>query len=179
VQPTVPAIPRQIVGSVHVVQRGETVYQIARKYGVTAEQIAEVNRLGRDYRIQPGQRLVVQRPTRSGIFFNQQPVKTDVTPFQQQGIAVTPFRHIFEHQGGKVDWKHDSKEVEARDEKRTIHLSIGSREAQVNQKTILMDLAAFIEQGRTIVPLRFIGEALDVTVQVDPQSGNIYITSNQ
>jgi LysM repeat protein len=164
---------------VHVVQAGENVYRIAKRYGTTVEQIARVNRLGRDYRIQPGQRLVLPQPTWKGIVFDERPIAADVSPFQQRSIPVAPFRPIFEHQGGVVDWKPASKEVEARDAKRTIHLTIGSREAQVNQETILMDLAAFIERGRTMVPLRFIGQALDVTVQVDPDSGNIYLTSNR
>lgn len=173
-----PKASSQIVGQVHVVQAGENVYRIARKYHTTVEQIAKINRLGRDYRIRPGQRLVLPQANLKGIFFNQRPVAMDVAPFQQRGISVAPFRHIFEHQGGVVRWKHASKELEARDEKRTIHLTIGSREAEVNQEKILMDLAAFIEQGRTMVPLRFIGQALDVTVQVDPDSGNIYLTAN-
>jgi len=165
------------VGRVHVVAPGETLTAIARKYGATVDQIARVNRLRERNRIQAGQRLVI--PGGQGVFFNQEPVSLDVPPFQQRGISVAPFRHIFEHQGGQVDWLHETKEVLAQDRERTIHLAIGSREAQVNEETMLMDLAAFIEQGRTMVPLRFIGEALDATIRIDPESGNIYITSNK
>lgn len=167
----------QTVGRVHVVAPGETLTAIARKYGATVDQIARVNRIRERNRIQVGQRLVI--PGGQGVFFNQEPVSLDVSPFQYRGISVTPFRHIFEHQGGQVDWAHETKEVLAQDSERTIHLAIGSREAQVNEETMLMDLAAFIEQGRTMVPLRFIGEALDATIRIDPESGNIYITSNK
>ncbi len=44
---------------VHVVAKGDTVYNLAKRYGFTAEEIAKANSLGPDYRITLGQRLKV------------------------------------------------------------------------------------------------------------------------
>lgn len=166
------------IGRVHVVQPGETLYRIAQRYHTTVATLVRLNRIARPNYIRAGQRLVVPRTT-WGLYFDGQPVATDVLPFVERGISVAPFRHVFEFNGGYVQWIPETKEVHAQDEVRTVHLKIGSHRAQVNEETILMDLAAFIEQGRTMVPVRFIGEALDVTVEVDPASGNIYIRSNR
>lgn len=45
--------------TVHVVQRGETLTGIARRYGVTLSRLAEVNGLGRNGHIYAGQRLSI------------------------------------------------------------------------------------------------------------------------
>lgn len=44
---------------VHVVQRGETLYSIANRYGVSMYRIAEANRLTNLNAIYPGQRLII------------------------------------------------------------------------------------------------------------------------
>jgi LysM repeat protein len=49
----------------HAVQRGETIYGISRKYGITAEQLMKLNKLGPKDAIKPGQQLVVG-PAKAG-----------------------------------------------------------------------------------------------------------------
>ncbi len=48
-------------GHIHVVKRGETVYAIARKYGVSPNNIIKLNRLKRSRGIKPGQKLKIPR----------------------------------------------------------------------------------------------------------------------
>ena len=47
------------VPKIHVVKAGETLYQISRKYGLTVDQLKQLNKLGQDMTIRPGQELVV------------------------------------------------------------------------------------------------------------------------
>ncbi len=47
---------------VHVVRPGETLYSLARRYGVSVEALAALNGLSDPNRIQAGQRLVIPRP---------------------------------------------------------------------------------------------------------------------
>lgn len=49
-----PATPK-----VHVVKAGETLYQISRKYGLSVDQLKQLNKMGQDVTIRPGQELVV------------------------------------------------------------------------------------------------------------------------
>jgi hypothetical protein len=50
-QPIVPA------GSYHVVRKGETLWEIGRRYGLTVDELRRRNGLARETPIQPGQRL--------------------------------------------------------------------------------------------------------------------------
>jgi len=49
-------------------------------------------------------------------------------------------------------------------DKIVIELQLGSKSAYVNQKRTELDVAPFTENGRTLVPFRFIGEALGAKV---------------
>ena len=48
-------------GTVHVVQRGDTLWSISQQHNITLTQLRRMNNLGRRSRIYPGQRLVVSR----------------------------------------------------------------------------------------------------------------------
>jgi LysM repeat protein len=48
---------------VHVVQAGDTVWRIAKHYGVSTKQLAKWNGLDRPDRIFPGERLRVAAPS--------------------------------------------------------------------------------------------------------------------
>lgn len=122
-----------------------------------------------------GQRL----PNISGplsILMNAQPVVFDVAPRIENGIPLTPFRHLFESAGGNVSWDNLAKELSADGDGQNIWIKIGSRTARVNKIDVDMEIAPFLERGRTIVPLSFIKDSLSVDVQYDPKTGHVLIT---
>ena len=53
------APPKAKQTKVHTVKAGETLYQISRKYGLTVEQLTQLNGLGKNVTIKPGQKLKV------------------------------------------------------------------------------------------------------------------------
>lgn len=53
------APPKAKQTKVHVVKAGETLYQISRKYGLTVDQLTQLNNLGKNMTIKPGQKLNV------------------------------------------------------------------------------------------------------------------------
>lgn len=63
--PASPAAPRPstpgavVVGKTHTVQQGDTVYAIARKYGINAREIIELNGLQPPYALKLGQKLKI------------------------------------------------------------------------------------------------------------------------
>jgi hypothetical protein len=115
---------------------------------------------------------------RFSIVMDSKVVKFDnVKPRVENGVPLTPFRYLFEQSGGKVDWHNQSKTVQANGHGREIYIRIGDKLAKVNSLPIEMDLAPFLDHGRTIIPLSFLKDALDITVDYDPVTGHVLITS--
>lgn len=112
------------------------------------------------------------------ILLDAKPVVFDaVKPRVQNGVPLTPFRYLYEQSGGKVDWHNRTKTVEANGHGREIYIKIGDKLAKINDEAIEMELAPFIEKGRTVVPLSFVEKTLDVKVDFDPATGHVLITS--
>ncbi len=111
------------------------------------------------------------------VAFNGERIAFDVPPRVEAGLSLTPFRHLFEHTGGVVSWVPSTRIVRAVNADREIVLAIGKPTARVNGQAISLQKPPFLEQGRAIVPLSFMGEALDVDIQYDPATGRLQITS--
>ncbi len=122
-----------------------------------------------------GTRLPEMAPL--NIMMNSKPINFDVAPRVLNGIPLTPFRHLFEANGGTVDWANLTKEISATGDGRDIWLKIGNRVGRVNKIDVDLEIAPFIERGRTIVPLSFIQQGLNVNVEYDPATGHVFITS--
>lgn len=63
---------------VHIVQPGETLFRIAKRYGVTVEWLARVNGLADPGRIQAGQRLIIPGPEKREDRTPSLPLRTHV-----------------------------------------------------------------------------------------------------
>ncbi|MCB1628717.1 MAG: peptidoglycan DD-metalloendopeptidase family protein [Xanthomonadales bacterium] len=59
------ATPRPSAAKIHVVQSGDTLYAIARRYGVDFRELARWNKISAPYTIYPKQRLQVSAPSRT------------------------------------------------------------------------------------------------------------------
>lgn len=111
------------------------------------------------------------------ILFDSKPILFgDVQPRVENGIPLTPFRHLFEQAGGVVKWLPDSKAVQAIGDGNEIYIKIGDKLARVNKLSVSLDVAPFLERGRTVVPLSFLNDALKVNVDYDPATGHVLIT---
>jgi hypothetical protein len=60
---------------------------------------------------------------------------------------------------------------------RQIIVRIGDRFAAINDLQVELEITPFLEKGRTIVPLSFIRDSLEVNVDYDPVTGHVLITS--
>jgi hypothetical protein len=107
--------------------------------------------------------------------YNKSTIDFDVNPRVENGIPLTPIRHLLEKAGGEVKWKAFEKLVEAKAEGREIFIWIGNPDAKVDGNTVKMEVAPFIDRGRTIVPLSFIEETLSVSIEFDPATGHVLI----
>jgi ankyrin repeat protein len=86
-----------------------------------------------------------------------------VSPIVENDRTLVPFRNIFEAMGADVQWDKDSQTVTAKKDDITISLTIGGL-AYKNGEPITLDVPAKIINNRTMVPLRFVGEAFGAIV---------------
>lgn len=113
------------------------------------------------------------------VAFDNTQIAFDVPPRIENGLPLAPFRAIFEHSGGSVKWYGESKTVRAVNNSKEIEIHIGDSEATVNNQKVKMDAKATIDRGRTIVPLSFIKDSMDVKVTYDAATGHVLIESNK
>ena len=113
------------------------------------------------------------------ILFNSEALALLADPESKGGISIAPLREIFEHTDGVLYWFPVEKRVRAVNSDTEIDLTIGNPTVTVNEQSVALEVAPYIKQGRTMVPLQFIADTLDVTVTLNPQTGQICLTSNK
>jgi len=128
--------------------------------------------------VAPGTRFS-ERKGAVQVAFDGERIAFDVQPRIAAGMPVAPFRQIFEHTGGRVEWAAQTRTVRAVNADREVVFAMGKKTARVNGETLSMARPAQLEKGRAVVPLSFVGKALDVNVQYDPATGRLQITSKK
>lgn len=95
----------------------------------------------------------------------------------KNNVTMVPLRVISEGLGAQVDWLPVTKSVTINKDGNTIVLRKGSPTAQVNGTAVSLDVSVEISSGRTMVPLRFVGEQLGLQVDWNSASRTITLTS--
>lgn len=85
---------------------------------------------------------------------------TPQAPVMIQGRVMLPMRSIFEALDASVKWNQKTKTVTATKNGTTVILKINSKTATINNKTVALDVPAKNLKGNTMVPVRFVSEAL-------------------
>jgi hypothetical protein len=157
---------------VHRVHRTTTLRAVAARYGFPVELVAASNGWPVEMRVIKG--MTVQLPRPLQVSMGGEPLVG--TPALLAGdTSVAAFRFLFEQAGGTLRWDTKTQRVIARKGASEIVLSIGSKVARVDNKEVMMELAAFLFEGRTMIPLRFWEEGLKAQVEWDPQTGRIVV----
>jgi hypothetical protein len=108
-------------------------------------------------------------------YVNGEEPKFDVAPFIKEGRALVPFRAISEALKAEVLWNETEKSVTVTKNGIIVKLVIDSTTAYIDGKKVTLDVPAEIRNGRTVVPIRFISEALKTTVKYELESKSIVI----
>lgn len=110
------------------------------------------------------------------------PQSLDVAPFVLNGRTHLPFRFIGEALGAEIFWNPLERSVTYLLDDSRIVFFIDQNKAQVNGNPISIDsdpsVVPFIVNGRTVVPVRFISEALGFEVNWEPVLRRISIRQN-
>lgn len=140
-----------------------------QKFGVAAGKAVEtyINRVG-----------VLRDVT---VTLNGQPVDTgDQPPILKDSRTLVPLRAIFEALGASVNWDADTETVTAEKDGTKIVLQIGSRNMSVTkegvEQSVTLEVPAQVTNGRTLVPVRAVAEAMDASVDWNAPERNVLIT---
>lgn len=101
----------------------------------------------------------------------------DQPPVNINGRILVPFRGIFEAFGAEVTWEGTLREVTGVLGDRKVWLKIGDVNARVQGSPVVLDVPARIENGRTLVPVRFISEGLNAQVEWKQKEQLVVITT--
>lgn len=102
------------------------------------------------------------------VFIDGQQLETEVAPELKNNITFVPMRAVFESLDAEVTWNQARKDIYAQKGFETILLKIGSRTGIADSSVYELASAPYIKSGSTMVPLRFVSEALDCSVSWDP-----------
>lgn len=102
----------------------------------------------------------------------------DVRPYivKSSKRTLVPLRYVSEAFGAKVDWNAEKRQASVDWRGRTIVVPVGKDTAVVNGKEVLLDQPAVLWNSRTMVPLRFLLEAVGATVEWDDVNSFVHIT---
>ncbi len=110
---------------------------------------------------------------------NGEPVHFQGTqPRYMNGRVMVPLRGVLEQMGATVDWNANTQTVIAARGNTEIDLPIGSRFATVNGERMPLDVPAMTIAGSTMVPLRFVSEALGAQVAWNDATQTVAIRSD-
>ena len=110
------------------------------------------------------------------LYVDGQELQADVPPQIIDGRTLVPVRVVADHLGFTVEWIAETQTVRLTGP-RTVELRLGSSQARVDGRKVTLDVPARSVEGRTLVPLRFIAEALGYDVAWDGQARAVRLTA--
>lgn len=102
--------------------------------------------------------------------------KADTAPYIQDGRVMLPIRYVAESLGIKekgIEWDPKEQSILIFRGKSIIQLKIGDPILAISGRKIQMDVAPTIKNGRTVLPLSYIAEALGIKVKWNSYSRKV------
>lgn len=109
------------------------------------------------------------------VYLNNSQMTFGTQPQIINNITMVPLRAIFESMDYNIYWDDDTKTVTGISNENIIQLTINNSTAYKNGKSIFLETPPQINNGTTLVPLRFIAESANATVDWDNSTRSVYI----
>lgn len=114
-----------------------------------------------------------------GVFIEGKQQVYTQPPVNWKGNVLVPLRGIFEALGATVKWEPSTQTITATRGSTTVVLTIGSSTAYVNGKPVKLHAPAQLINGTTMVPIRFISEALGGVVAWEGTSRTVIVFQHE
>lgn len=127
--------------------------------------------------LQIGNHAAVVRGSVTAVY----PGEPMVTPYIKGDRTMVPVRFVASRLGAEVLWEEDTRTVEIRQNDHVLRIAIGEMSFTVDGVRKELDVPAELMRStdgnsRTMVPIRFISEALGQTVEWDAERSIVIIT---
>jgi alpha-amylase len=96
---------------------------------------------------------------------NGKPLPGTVEPQTIDGRLYVPFKSMFTPFGVSATWNNQTKVLSANKQNFSLIMTANAKTAKRNGATVKLDAPLRIINGTTYVPLRFVGDSLDATIQ--------------
>lgn len=97
---------------------------------------------------------------------------------QRSNLTMVPLAFLSDKLGAATKWDQKLKQITISLNRDTVILVIGDQHALVNGKRVDFEGATVLKNGRTMVPLRFISEALHANVEWQPTRNLVSIMTS-
>jgi LysM repeat protein len=141
--------------TLHLVAPKDSLWRIARKYGISVTDLTRVNKIKADTMLQLGQRLTI--PGRPALAVKGKILQNSPAPFFSDGKLMIPVRAVVEACGGKVQWSKDGH-IAVKTAETNADLRVGSDKAKVAGKEITMHSQVVIREGRAFLAMEAFNE---------------------
>ncbi|MDI4647894.1 stalk domain-containing protein [Cohnella hashimotonis] len=108
------------------------------------------------------ERLVIGSTT---AYIWESPFQLTHAPFIVSDRTYVPIRFVSKWLGAEVGWDQTKKEVTIRKGTQTIRWTVNEKNADVNGQTVPYDVPMLLKNNSAFVPVRFVSERLDASVE--------------
>ena len=112
------------------------------------------------------------------VFINGERVTFDVAPILMNNTTLVQFTPIFNKLGISYEWDGVNKIITGKKGEQTIKLEIDEPVVSVNEFNIKLSASPILYKDRTLVPLRFVGEATGMDVIWNKETKEIHINNS-
>ncbi|WP_188528362.1 N-acetylmuramoyl-L-alanine amidase family protein [Paenibacillus abyssi] len=109
------------------------------------------------------------------LFLDGKSLVSDVNPLLRNNYTLVPISTIAKGLGHQAQWFPQTRTVNVHNGTTTVVLKINDNKALINDAEVEMDAPAIIVSGRTMVPLRFVGEQMGLDLFWDNPSKSVHM----
>lgn len=113
------------------------------------------------------------------LIINEKIIESDVPPIIIDSRTLVPARAVFEELGATVSWVEETQKIFISLEENLILLTVNSSEANINGEIKVVEVPPKIVNDSTMIPLRFVAEALNFDIAWNGNERIASISSKQ
>lgn len=109
---------------------------------------------------------------------NEKTIQMDTPPLLAEGRVLLPVRKISEAMDAIVGWHDEQQLISIEKNSYRVSLQLGFKEVMAGGQLEHLDVAPFVFENRTYIPLRFVAEHLDAEVNWDDITKTVVIKTD-